>query len=152
MTTLQEQLRLLSQEVLMTHQSMDTDALARICEILDRHTEPGYTYLASPYSSDNPEVRNERYRCVLHAAARLMERGEVVFSPIVHSHNIEIMGMSTVHGWEFWKRQDEPMLRRASRLMVLQLPGWLESRGVKWEIVTAHDLGIPIKWVKAEEL
>ena len=45
-------------------------------------------YLASPYSSPNRTERWLRYQAAYQAAAALMRRGLVVFSPIAHSVSI----------------------------------------------------------------
>lgn len=152
---LKKQLRDLSKLALRTHELTDPEAIERICAILDRYDQfgPGYTYLASPYSDPTPEVRAQRFTAATRAAAQLMEAGEVVFSPIAHSHHIELLGMDTVHtvhDWEFWKRQDEPMLRRASRMKVLMLPGWKTSRGVSWEIGMAQQIGLTVTFIHPE--
>lgn len=91
-------------------------------------------YLASPYSHELPSVRESRYVAVCKAAAFLMEtRGEVVYSPIAHSHPIERF-MHAQQPHEFWMRQCMPMLARASSLVVLTLDGWQLSRGIAAEI------------------
>ena len=104
----------------------------------------GYNYLASPYSSPAPAVRHLRFRAALDAAARLMADGHVVFSPIAHSHPIEATCFPDPKPGAFWKAQDEPLLRAASRLIVLQIDGWRESRGIQWEIEVAREIQIPI--------
>ena len=57
--------------------------------------DPGETmiYLASPYTHCDHAVRLERYRAVCRAAAGLIRRGRVVFSPIAHSHAITEHGL-----------------------------------------------------------
>lgn len=40
-----------------------------------------FTYLASPYSDPDPEVRAQRYRSACKAAAYLLLRGHTVYSP-----------------------------------------------------------------------
>lgn len=105
----------------------------------------GFIYLASPYTHALPDVRHDRYEAVVRAAAELMLRGHVIFSPIAHSHPIELFGMAgEQQDGHFWKRQDVPLLRHATELWVLGLPGWIESSGVRWEIEMAHALHIPI--------
>ena len=108
----------------------------------------GFCYLASPYSNPDPLVRQQRFEAVCRAAAKLMLVGEVVFSPIAHSHSVETIGFETIKDGAFWKKQDIPMLRHAAKLAVLMLPGWRESPGVAWEIETANYLLIPVEFVE----
>jgi hypothetical protein len=61
-------------------------------------------YLASPYSHPDPAVRQERYEAVCQAAAELISRGHIVFSPVAHSHTIATYGLPG--DWEFWQRTD----------------------------------------------
>lgn len=110
----------------------------------------GFLYLASPYTHCSPAVRDHRYLEVCKAAATLMRAGHVVFSPIAHSHPIEVSGIGQTLSGEFWKRQDIPLLRHASRLAVLMLPGWDESAGIKWEVETAMSLDIPVSYLDPE--
>ena len=112
----------------------------------------GYNYLASPYSSPAPAVRHLRYTQAVRAAAFLMRQGHVVFSPIAHSHNIEMMGLPEPQSGHFWQQQDEPMLMTASRLLVLMLPGWSESKGIEWERRLAEKLGMPVSFIQPSKV
>jgi hypothetical protein len=112
----------------------------------------GYNYLASPYSSPAPAVRHLRYTQAVRAAAFLMRQGHVVFSPIAHSHNIEMIGFPEPQGGNFWQCQDEPLLVTASRLLILMLPGWPESKGIEWELRLAKSLGLPILYLHPADM
>jgi hypothetical protein len=105
-------------------------------------------YLASPYTHTDPDVMQERFEYVRAAAAEMLARGEIVYSPIVHGHAI-----ATAHDlptdFEFWMRHSFAMLERADNLYVLRLDGWLESRGVTAEIGwwKRHRRGVRIKHI-----
>lgn len=108
-----------------------------------------FDYLASPYTDPDPAVREERYQAALRATAKLMEQGRVVFSPIAHSHNVDRYISPEFHNGKahaFWMAQCSPLLKYASRLIVLKLPGWWESQGVWEEIRTAK--GKPIEYME----
>lgn len=105
----------------------------------------GIVYLASPFSHANPIVREERFRRVCRHAAAMMKAGRVVFSPIVHNHPVA-KEHDLPRGWGFWSRMDEPFLRVADEVVVLQLPGWEISKGVQAEIALAKRLGIPVSY------
>ena len=112
-----------------------------------------YSYLASPYSHPDPKVKEERFIVVCKAAAELMQRGKRVFSPIAHSHAIEIYGMNgEVHDGTFWLQQDGPLLYHASEMIVLMLHGWKESKGVQEEIRICQLINKPITYMEWDDL
>jgi len=104
-------------------------------------------YLASPYSCHDPAVRELRYRQAVQATAYLIRRGLVPFSPIVHSHPIAILGGDLAGDWSFWRRQDEMFMDACGGIVVLMLPGWRESVGVKAEIQYMADQGIAAEYL-----
>ena len=107
-------------------------------------------YLASPYTDPEPAHETFRYVCACKAAAYLMQKGHVVFSPIAHSHGIARFVMGHTH--DFWMTQDLPFLDFAAKMIVLTLPGWEKSRGIKQEIEHARDKGIPVEYMSMEDL
>ena len=100
-------------------------------------------YLASPYSDPDPAIMEQRFDLVCRKAGELMNAGEVVYSPIAHCHPIAVR-VGLPRNWEFWHKFDREMLRCASEVRILRLPGWETSAGVKAERDIAHELGIPI--------
>ena len=106
----------------------------------------GYIYLASPYSHPDPDTLERRFEAACRGAAELMEEGNIVFSPIVHSHPVEKLGMEQTYGWEFWKHQDIEFLKDADKVVVLMLDGWEDSIGVSEEIRIAEAAGIPVEY------
>lgn len=103
----------------------------------------GFVYLASPYTSPDPAIREQRYHAACRAAGAMMAEGMVVYSPIAHSHPVEVhIGAQQSH--EFWMRQCVPLLRMSEGVVVLKLDGWAESRGVRYEIDLAHKLLLPV--------
>ena len=100
-------------------------------------------YLASPYSHQDSGVREERYRLACATAATLIENGAIVFSPIAHSHGIAFF-MRQSESFEFWSKFDLEMLAHCAVLLVLTIPGWESSLGIKAEIAEARRLGIPV--------
>ena len=109
-----------------------------------------YVYLASPYSDPDPKVEEQRFELVCRFAGEMMRSGDVVYSPIAHSHPIAVR-TDLPREWEYWKRVDQEMLRHASALMVLTIQGWEESRGVTEEISIAKAIGLPIYYAGTKE-
>jgi hypothetical protein len=104
----------------------------------------GLVYLATPYSHPDPAVRERRYREVTRVAAEMMRRGDLVFSPITHSHPIALEGgMPT--DWQYWQAFDAAVLGACRKLAVLMQPGWIKSAGVAAEIRLAGKMGIPVE-------
>lgn len=94
--------------------------------------EPFLTYLACPYSHPNPAVREERYRAANEAAVALIRAFKWnVFSPITHSHPMHELGLDG--DWRFWEHIDMEYLSVSRRLVVLTMPGWHASVGVRAE-------------------
>lgn len=108
----------------------------------------GLIYLASPYAHKDQEVMDQRSLAVRKMAASLMVDGRVVFSPIAHGTALkEFMPERLQVNHRFWLRQDAAYLFSMSELYVLRLPGWDESKGVAWEILTAEVLGVPVHYI-----
>ena len=100
-------------------------------------------YLASPYSSPDPAVHEQRYRAVCCIAAMFMRHGAIVFSPIVHGHPLSSYGLPT--DYEYWQKHCLSFLQHwATKLMVCQIPGWQDSRGVAAEIAEAERLNLSV--------
>ncbi len=104
-------------------------------------------YLAGPYSHPDEYIRHKRYEQLTAKAAELMLENYVVFSPITHGHAVA-MGHNLPTDFAWWELQCLGMLRHASKMVVLTLDGWVESKGVTAEIVFAQKLGINIEYVR----
>ena len=101
-------------------------------------------YIACPYSHKIQETREHRFRTACRASAILMQHNIVVFSPLSHSVPIAEYVGEVDSDHEFWLAQDIPILQRCEELLVLALPGWTASLGVKKEMFEAVSLRKPI--------
>lgn len=107
----------------------------------------GLTYLATPYSHQDAEVRQQRFDAVNVAAAKLMKIGYHIYSPISHSHPIALVGdMPT--GWGYWETHDKLIIEKCSQMIVLMQDGWKDSSGVAAEIAFANEIGIPVLYME----
>ena len=102
-------------------------------------------YLAIPYSGNE----NSSFVKANRKAAELMNQGNIVFSPISHTHPIASQ-CDLPADWEFWKKQDESFIEWCDAVYVYCLPGWRESRGVVAEIKLAINLGKEIIYSEDE--
>lgn len=107
-------------------------------------------YLASPYSHPDANVQELRFQQVCEVAARLLEKGIYVFSPIAHTHPIAAYGLPK--DFKFWKQYDELIFSRCDALIVLMLDGWVDSVGVKAEIEMATKQGKEIYYMNPATL
>ncbi len=102
-------------------------------------------YLASPYTHDDPVVREQRFDAACAAAAWLMRAGLFVYAPIAHSHPLVRFGLPIE--WEFWQAHECEHMKRCDELLVLTLDGWKTSRGVQAEIDLAIEMDLPIRYL-----
>lgn len=118
-------------------------------------------YLATVYSAGkngaygsgdmgkaSKNLRTRRYKQACRKAAELMDEGYVVFSPIAHSHSVELNGMKEVRDGDFWLDQDLAILRRCDRLVVYKMKDWEHSRGIAREVAYAQAHNIPIDYLE----
>ena len=110
--------------------------------------DPTLIYLASPYAHPSPDVREARLEAARHVCGRMVEQGKIVISPLVYLGELAYKGIHPPQGWYAFDLQ---LLARCDELLVLQLPGWEDSRGVLVEIAGAQTKGIPIRLMSLEE-
>lgn len=116
--------------------------------------QPGYVYLGSPYSKYEAG-HAAAARVAADAAAYLMRRGLVIYSPIAHGHAVAAHGLPL--DWGFWKAQCQPLIDAAAALIVLTMDGWQESVGLQYEIDEFVRTGRPIlhvspRWLAENEV
>ena len=107
-------------------------------------------YLCSVYSLDattdseaDQAMRNKRYEYVLMRTAEMMNKGEIVFSPTVHCHEMAIKHeLPKTHA--FWLKYDDAMIEKSDEVWVLCMPGYKQSKGITHELETAAKLGKPV--------
>lgn len=96
-------------------------------------TEPRISYLASPYTHKNPDIKKGRATEAAKAAWFLMQMGLTVYAPIASNYYIEsVNALQTTY--EDWVSIDTFMLENTRNLFVLHLDGWKESKGIYHEI------------------
>lgn len=108
-------------------------------------------YLASPYSSEDAKLRMYRHRLAQHFTQKHLEQGLIMFSPIVNGVALT-KNDERIWGFAHWHDYDLSFLRQwATELWVMCIDGWKESVGVQEEIRTAEEIGLPVRYLEAEE-
>lgn len=103
-------------------------------------------YLASPYTHKDRSVMIERFDKVTAVAANLINRGLIIYSPIMHFHPIAERH-DLPRNFGFWKEVNLQILARCDELYILDLLGTYESEGVKAERTFAAIKGIPTRTI-----
>ena len=106
-------------------------------------------YLACPYTDPNPEIRKLRYNAANRAAADLIEKGFIVYSPITMTHPLDILlaADGATLGTDYWVAFDEAFMEACAEIFVLQIDGWDRSEGVKREVNFFVSVGRPITYI-----
>ena len=102
-------------------------------------------YLASPYTHADPEVMEHRWHAVCEYGARMMRAGWHIFSPIAHGHALAQYDL--LKDYDYWREYDRKMIAKCNAFFVLQLDGYMESKGVQDELKFAYLIGLPITMV-----
>ena len=108
-------------------------------------------YLAAPYTDPDPAIRQERYERVTEAAMRLVEQDHIVFSPLTHSHPIEVLS-SAIRPSDWWCDFDETFMAVCTEMAILPLPGWERSSGVARERAYFEERGRPVWIIEPESI
>lgn len=107
----------------------------------------GYTYLASPYSHNDPAIKEMRAATAKRVTAQLLNEGQLIYSPIASCHDMA-SEYAVPTDWQFWSRYDRVMIASAVRFIVLKLDGWETSVGVQAEIEIAKGFGLEIEYME----
>lgn len=107
-------------------------------------------YLACPYTDPDYQVRLDRFEAATIAAADLIMRGDIVYSPITMTHPIDLhlAGATNTLGSDYWVAFDEAFMDMCAELVVLKLDGWEKSSGVTREIEYFRSANKPIRFIE----
>lgn len=104
-------------------------------------------YFSSPYSHTDKSIEDARYDKVCEATAYMTKKTQqIIYSPIAHWHPIARKYALPTDA-KFWEFHNRAVIALSTRLWVLCIPGWQESKGVTWELELAGVLGQPISYV-----
>jgi len=97
-----------------------------------------FHYLASPYSDEDPLVREKRYLEALEGLFKLSEKGIVAYSPIVHFHPLSKI-YSIPGEANDWTWHNIPMIQASDGLIILMSYHWGTSTGIDQERMWAKE-------------
>ncbi|RJO72877.1 MAG: DUF1937 family protein [Myxococcales bacterium] len=108
--------------------------------------QPMFWYLATPYSK-YPAGLTRAFEDAAIQAARLIERGLRIYSPIAHTHPVATHGNIDPLDHDIWLALDEAMMHAAVGLIVCRMESWQESHGIKIEIEAFQKAGKPVLYM-----
>lgn len=108
-------------------------------------------YLASPYSSPDPVVKEMRYTVICAIGAVLHNMGYALIEPIASSHPVA-QKFQLPTGYEFWQNRDRLMIDHSDGVIVAMMQGWEQSVGVTDEIAYAESIGKPVYFIDPRDL
>lgn len=114
-------------------------------------TRSDFWYLATPYTRYRQGI-DAAYREACRIAARLINNGWTIYSPIAHTHGIALHGDIDPGAVVFWLDFDKPLMGAACGLLVATMAGWSESEGIAAEIAAFREAGKPVRFVDPETM
>ena len=111
---------------------------------------PRLIYLAAPYRHTSKPVRDARMEAVGRVAVGLTGMDRRVFCPLMYAQALIDHGFGHKDD-RWWYDYDVGWLPCCEELVVLKLPGWAESEGIRIEVEVAEKLGIRITYMEVPE-
>jgi hypothetical protein len=107
-------------------------------------------YVGGPYTHADHNVRRERFEALTAVAAEIVKQGHIVYSPITHTHPIDLHFVrDDVHlSSDFWCDFDETFMSVCTEMVIVPLEGWEKSSGVTRERAYFEARGLPVSFYK----
>lgn len=109
-------------------------------------------YLSAPYSSDLKAEQEGRYNDLLELQGILLEAGVNCVNPLANTVPAAKYMKNMNLGYDDYLKNDLVILDRCDELLVLALPGWTRSEGVKKEIAFALARQLPVTVIEKDEM
>lgn len=93
-------------------------------------------YLATPYTNEDPAVMEHRYNTAMDVAQYFISNNYVIFSPIVHCHEMAIKYKMN-KDYTFWKTYNKSMIKVVKEVWFAAMPGCTKSTGMLAEYLIA---------------
>lgn len=101
-------------------------------------------YLATPYSSPDPAVREARMKTFYEVDTYLSTQGWVTVSPMYKVEAVKKCPDPVLDNPFFWANYCIKLLMRCQVMIIITSEGWGESTGIKAELDHCRDQGIPV--------
>ena len=101
------------------------------------------TYLAALFRHPSKAVQDARLEAISRVTAALTDIDRRAFCPLTYAQALLDHGFGRKDD-RWWYEYDVGWLPHCDELVVLMLPGWAQSEGVRVEIEAAEALGIQI--------
>lgn len=115
---------------------------------IEKLTAFNLCYLATPYSKYKKGIHLAFVEASVFAA-RLMQQGVKVYSPIAHTHSLAVYGNIDLLNHEIWLPFDHALMSLCEALLVVEMDGWKESKGIQYEIEFFNSKQRPVFYLSA---
>lgn len=107
-------------------------------------------YLASPYSHKSRRIRNQRAAEIRKIMARIINEQDAIipFSPIALTHDLDRLCRDVRWVEDF----DKHLLARFDGMIIVKMPGWDTSVGIKKELNFCLEHRIPYAYATPENI
>lgn len=100
------------------------------------------TYLAGPYYHADQSVIDQRMQTMYQIDGYLSSNGYFIVTPLYKVETAK--HYSIVDTFDFWEKYCYQLLDRCDQMIILDISGWKESKGVLAEIRYCMDHDIPV--------
>lgn len=111
----------------------------------------GLIYLGTPYSK-YPKGLEAAFKDASALTAKLLRAGVKVYSPIAHTHPVAIYGHLDPLDHAIWLPFDRAIMDKADAMLVAEMTGWKESRGIAHEIDVFTAAQKPVYYINPDTL
>ncbi len=133
----------------MIYRSPTASPTLQSFNVLERAAKHKLCYLATPYTKHKLGIEHAWVEACTFAA-NLLKAGISVYSPIAHTHPIARYGSMDPLDHSIWLPFDQAMMDACDAMIVAEMPGWIESKGVQHEIAVFDVAKKPIYYLAGD--
>ena len=103
-------------------------------------------YIASPYSDDDPAIRQHRFEQARDCVLFHTKKGTLALSPIMYFHQLAVDNDLALDADSWWLLNRQ-LMDACDELHVLKMDGWQDSLGVQKEIEYALRTSMYVEYI-----